>query len=72
MEVQREIRDAITHAVRAVERRNDGLQSVADRHSAAAKAALFVVVKALALPSPGASHGGKDRHDVTVADLKRV
>lgn len=34
------ILDAITHAVRAVDRRNDGLQSVAARHSAASAAAL--------------------------------
>lgn len=35
-----EILDAITHAVRAVDRRRDGLQSVATRHTAAATAAL--------------------------------
>jgi hypothetical protein len=32
--------DAITHAVRAVQRRSEGLDLVADRHSKAASAAL--------------------------------
>lgn len=40
MEVSGYILDAITHAVRAVDRRSDGLQSVADRHSRAVTAAL--------------------------------
>lgn len=40
------ILDAITHAVRAVERRLDGLQSVATRHTAAATAALNKVAEA--------------------------
>ena len=44
------ILDAITHAVRAVERRSDGLQPVADRHSAASKAALDRIIDALAAP----------------------
>lgn len=40
MEMGGKILDAITHAVRAVDRRNDGLQSIAARHSAASAAAL--------------------------------
>jgi hypothetical protein len=40
MEVSSYILDAITHAVRAVDRRRDGLQPVATRHAAAATAAL--------------------------------
>lgn len=32
--------EAITHAVRAVERRSEGLAAIGDRHSAASKAAL--------------------------------
>jgi hypothetical protein len=43
MEVSNYILDAITHAVRAVDRRSDGLQSVATRHSAASTAALHKV-----------------------------
>lgn len=32
--------DAITHAVRAVQRRSEGLAAIGDRHSAASRAAL--------------------------------
>jgi hypothetical protein len=34
------VRDAIAHAVRAVDRRSEGLALVADRHSAASRRAL--------------------------------
>jgi hypothetical protein len=40
MEVSAAILEAITHAVRGVERRSEGLAAIGDRHSAASKAAL--------------------------------
>lgn len=52
MEVSSYVLDAITHAVRAVDRRADGLQSVAARHSAASAAALRKVGTAESAAAP--------------------
>lgn len=40
MEVDGNIVDSITHAVRAVTRRQEGLQALGDRHSAACRRSL--------------------------------
>jgi hypothetical protein len=63
MEVSNYILDAITHAVRAVDRRSDGLQSVATRHTAAATAALEKVA--------GDTYGSAPRLTREAGELRR-